>query len=147
MDAPMPTAARSSGESRPDMTVSITPLIMTASWPMSTGQPSFRMSRAMERNINFYFSGSSRRAVVMPIGFPIQAKTPGVRAAGAARIRTASYLEFVHRLHRPVVGRRHVAMVNLRNGGRNCARVPVGDDEVDRLGDRLGAGLDVRRRV
>src|SRR3954471_11503845 len=51
MLAPMPTAARSVALRRPDITVSITPLIITASWAIRTGQPSLTISRQMEENI------------------------------------------------------------------------------------------------
>jgi hypothetical protein len=49
MLAPMPTAARSSAESRPAIRVSITLVAITAAWATSTGQARCSSSRGRER--------------------------------------------------------------------------------------------------
>ncbi len=51
MLAPMPTAARSTDDSRPAIRVSITPLAITAAWPISTGQARCSSSRGREREV------------------------------------------------------------------------------------------------
>src|SRR5215470_18468010 len=56
-------------------------------------------------------------------------------------------VKLVYRLHGPMIRRRKVFGVALRNACSDRARVPVRDDKIDRLGDRPLPGLNVRRRI
>src|SRR5262249_15845428 len=55
--------------------------------------------------------------------------------------------KLVYRLHRPMIGRRHVAAVALWNAGGDCARVLVRGEDVECGGDGGFRGLDARRGI